>query len=157
MNDKKHILVADNSGESLANLGFLLQLSGFAVTSFSDEIEAINWLLQQDSDDSPPHMLLIHQPQHRHALFGLLVQLRKKFQELEILIVNPEVLRLNASIAELDPPLHQCLINEVYHQVKTILSNKNRSSPQRAYQDYRDYPFGLSTGSNRFYRSKNAH
>lgn len=120
MNSKKHILVADNSGESLSNLDFLLQLSGFSITTFNDEIEAINWLLQQDSDSVAADMLLIHQPLAQRTLLALLFQLRRKFHNLELLLVNPTPLSLSGAITELDPPVHQCLAAEVYQRVKTI-------------------------------------
>lgn len=130
MNDKKHILVADNSGENLSNLGFLLQLSGFSITPFSDEIEAINWLLQQDSTSVAAHMLLINQPLGHRTLLSLLFQLRQKFPDLQLLLVNPTPLPLSGAINELDPPLHQCLSSEVYTRVKAIFHGNNCPSPR---------------------------
>jgi CheY-like chemotaxis protein len=144
MKDKKHILVADNSGESLSNLGFLLQLSGFSITSFGDEIEAINWLLQQDSTSVIAQMLLINQPLTQRTLLSLLFQLRQKFPDLQLLLVNPVPLPLSGAITELDPPLHQCSSSEVYTRVKTIFhgnSHPAKKDNSRHQQD-QSHPSG---------------
>ena len=120
MSNKKHILVADNSGDSLSNIGFLLHLSGFAITSFDDEIEAINWLLQQDSTLVAADMLLINHPQTQGILLALLLKLRQKYPRLQLMLVSPVSLPLSGAITTLDPPLHQCPSSEVYQRVKTI-------------------------------------
>jgi len=120
MSNKKHILVADNSGDSLSNIGFLLHLSGFAITSFDDEIEAINWLLQQDSTLVAADMLLINHPQAQGILLALLLKLRQKYPRLQLMLVSPVSLPLSGAITTLDPPLHQCPSSEIYQRVKTI-------------------------------------
>ena len=122
MRELRHILVADCANESPSNIAFLLKLAGFRVSIFNDELEACNWLLQQDPKDNPADMLLLNEPHPDRSLFALLFQMRQRFANLELLLVAGHPLELTGQITDLSPPVHQCMPNEVHSVTRQVFN-----------------------------------
>jgi hypothetical protein len=121
MTHPHHILVTDENGEKPSNLVFLLKLAGFAVSEFGNELEACNWLLQNDQAPNSASLLLLNQAKPDRMLFALLCQMRQRFNRLEIMLVNPEALLLQGLIADIDPPVYQCTLAEAPNLARQIL------------------------------------
>lgn len=136
MSIKENILIVDNLGAVSSNIAFLLQLSGFDVNVFADELEACNWLLQTDRDQFLPRMLLLNEPRAERSLFSLLFQMRQKFSRLELLFSASRPLQLTGQILNLDPPVHQCLPGEIHSMTRKIFHRSvNRSFVNNMTQD----------------------
>ncbi len=143
MNKVHHILIADCANEAPSNIAFLLKLAGFKVSVFNDELEACNWLLQKDAAVVPAHMLLLNEPRPERSLFSLLFQIRQRFVQLELLLVAAQPLQLTGQIANLDPPVHQCLPNEIHNMTRQIFKAPLHATAQP------HQPLSANTGSSR--------
>lgn len=127
-----HIMVVDGGSETPSNIAFLLQLSGFRVSEYHDELEACNWLQQQEGLQQAADMLLLNNPRSGRTLYALLFQIRQLFPQLEILFVAPEALELVGQICQIDPPLRQCSSAEVHGLTRRIygVNDKKTMAPK---------------------------
>lgn len=133
MTQKTHIMIVD-SDRAPSHLGFLLKLAGFEISEFGDELEACNWLLQQDIDPVPAEMLLLNNPQGGRTLYALLFQIRQLYPRLELLFVQQDPLELTGQIRFVDPPVRQCTTSEVHSLTRQILGRDNKlSRPQQPH------------------------
>jgi DNA-binding NtrC family response regulator len=130
MTHPHHILVTDENGEKPSNLVFLLKLAGFAVSEFNNELEACNWLLQNDQAPHPASLLLLNQAKPDRMLLALLCQMRQRFKRLEIMLVTPEAQLLQGLIADIDPPVYQCTEEEAPNLARQILRQAHRPDPR---------------------------
>lgn len=133
MDRTQHIMVVDSGSDTPSNLGFLLKLAGFRISEFNDELEACNWLMQQDWQQNRADMLLLNNPQGQRTLYALLFQIRQRIPALEFLFVAPHPLELTGQIRQIDPPIRQCCATEVHSLTRQLFhnhTNRQRSQAQ---------------------------
>lgn len=133
MDNVRHIMVVDSSSEAPSNLAFLLKLAGFRVSEFNDEMEACNWLQQQEAVQRPADMLLLVDPRAERTLFALLFQIRQLNPGLELLLAAPQPLELAGQICQLEPPVRQCAASDVHTLTRQIFRDEEVFRNQRPH------------------------